>query len=148
MKSNSKLKEIFSLQDSVTKLFFVLEMCWHFLWIILSYSVLCLDFPYSQRHIFLVSAIFLNRYPVQNTDQDIDISPTIVGKRPMDVKWYHQGREVLSEPRTIYTEYMSTIPQARYGLYQLKVKNSHGESMAQILFLPDLEDVFYGELWL
>ena len=64
----------------------------------------------------------------------------------MDVKWYHQGREVLSEPRTIYTEYMSTIPQARYGLYQLKVKNSHGESMAQILFLPDLEDVFYGEL--
>ena len=61
----------------------------------------------------------------------------------MDVRWYHQGREVLSEPRTIYTEYMSTMPHARYGLYQLKVSNSHGESMAQVLFVPNFDK---GEL--
>ena len=76
------------------------------------------------------------------TDQykDIEITPVVIGQAPMTASWYHRGVKVFSYARTIYTQYMATIPAARYGLYQLTVSNDMGSSMYDVLHTPNVHE--------
>ena len=78
----------------------------------------------------------------EKTDQfkDIEITPVVIGRTPMTATWYHRGLKVFSDARTIYTQYMATIPAARYGVYQLEVISDAGTSMYDVLFTPNVHE--------
>ena len=95
-----------------------------------------------------LTAIYMNHHHVVSTGgtdktdrfEDIEITPVVIGRGPMIASWYHRGVKIFSDARTIYTEYMATIPAARYGVYQLEVISDAGTSMYDVLYTPNVHE--------